>query len=266
MGVETAATDRLPWLADEPSRQLPQERRARSFLPWAAAALALVGSASFWLGTRSVEQAAGPPARHVAPSTTMTVRLPPPAQAVAPRVQMPAQQEVRPVTAPDVRPAPPRDVRIAAPPRPKLPTKARDDSDRVEPPAPSQEMAPHRSATVSTAGNVASASAPAAPVAIPAPWNPRVFVGAAGRLVQVGAFGSVTQAKHGWWFMVRAYPAMAHLPAVVRPTLNSKGHVFYRFQVGTTSQAHSEVLCQRMEKISLSCAVVGLPWKAKVER
>jgi hypothetical protein len=26
------------------------------------------------------------------------------------------------------------------------------------------------------------------------------------------------------------------------------------------------VLCQRMEKIHLSCAVVGLPWKAKVER
>jgi hypothetical protein len=42
--------------------------------------------------------------------------------------------------------------------------------------------------------------------------------------------------------------------------------VFYRFRIGTTSQAHSEVLCQRMEKIHLSCAVVGLPWKAKVER
>lgn len=40
-----------------------------------------------------------------------------------------------------------------------------------------------------------------------------------------------------------------------------------RFQVGTTSQAHSEVLCQRMEKIRLGCAVVGLPWNPKgVER
>jgi hypothetical protein len=101
---------------------------------------------------------------------------------------------------------------------------------------------------------------------MPKPWNPRVFSGAAGRVVQDGAFGTVRQAKRGWWFMVRAYPAMAHLPAVVRPTRNSKGRVFYRFQVGTTSQAHSEVLCQRMETIRLSCAVVGLPWKAKVER
>ena len=102
--------------------------------------------------------------------------------------------------------------------------------------------------------------------ALPEPWNPRVSAGAAGRLVQIGAFGSVHQAKRGWWFMVRDYPAMAHLPAVVRETRNSKRRAFYRFDVGTTSQAHSEVLCQRMRKISLSCAVVGLPWKAKVER
>jgi hypothetical protein len=76
----------------------------------------------------------------------------------------------------------------------------------------------------------------------------------------------VHQAKVGWRYMVRAYPAVAHLPAVVRPDRNSRGRVFYRFRIGTTSQAHSEVLCQRMETIRLSCAVVGLPWKAKVER
>jgi hypothetical protein len=84
--------------------------------------------------------------------------------------------------------------------------------------------------------------------------------------VQIGAFGSTLQAKRGWRFMARAYPAVAHLPAVVRVTRNSKGRPFFRFQVGTTSQAHSEVLCQRMQKIELSCAVVGLPWRAKVER
>jgi hypothetical protein len=98
------------------------------------------------------------------------------------------------------------------------------------------------------------------------PWQPRVISGAAGRLVEIGAFGSVPQAKQGWQYMVRAYPAVAHLPAVVRPDRNSKGRLFYRFRMGTTSQAHSEVLCQRMQKIELSCAVVGLPWKAKVER
>src|SRR5207302_6396412 len=99
------------------------------------------------------------------------------------------------------------------------------------------------------------------------PWQPRVVAGAAGRLVQIGAFGTVLQAKRGWWFMVRAYPAVARLPAVVRPDRNSRGRVFYRFRVGTTSQAHSEVLCQRMQRIRLSCAVVGLPWRPSgVER
>jgi hypothetical protein len=85
-------------------------------------------------------------------------------------------------------------------------------------------------------------------------------------LAQVGAYGSRIQAKRGWWSMVRAYPAMQRLPAVVVVTRNSHGRLFYRFQVGTTSQAHSEVLCQRMQTIRLSCAIVGLPWKAKVER
>jgi len=35
----------------------------------------------------------------------------------------------------------------------------------------------------------------------------------------------------------------------------------------TTSQAHSEILCQRMQRIGFSCAVVGLPGERKaVER
>ena len=84
--------------------------------------------------------------------------------------------------------------------------------------------------------------------------------------MQIGAFGSTHQAKLGWRYMVRAYPAVARLPAVVRTTRNSKGRTFYRFQIGTTSQAHSEVLCQRMQRIHFSCAVVDLPWKTKVER
>src|SRR5437764_1331958 len=77
--------------------------------------------------------------------------------------------------------------------------------------------------------------AAAPPVARPVPlrpWQPRVVAGAAGRLVQIGAFGSVSQAKRGWWYMVRVYPAVAHLPAVVRPDRNSRGRVFYRFRVG----------------------------------
>jgi hypothetical protein len=86
-------------------------------------------------------------------------------------------------------------------------------------------------------------------------------------MVQIGAFGTRYQAKRGWWAMVRSYPALRRLPTVVAEARNSKGRHFYRLQIGTTSQAHSEVLCQLMEKIRYSCAVVGLPWKPKgVER
>jgi hypothetical protein len=98
-------------------------------------------------------------------------------------------------------------------------------------------------------------------------WPATQSQGAYGRIVRIGAFGTRLQAKLGWRYMVQAYPAVAHLPAAVVETRNSRGRPFYRFQIGTTSQAHSEVLCQRMGKIHLSCAVVGLPWRpAGVER
>ena len=103
--------------------------------------------------------------------------------------------------------------------------------------------------------------------AYPVLWPSRVSAGASGRLIQIGAFGTRYQAKRGWWAMVRAYPALKHLPTVVNDARNSKGRVFYRLQIGTTSQAHSEVLCQKMERIHFSCAVVGLPGERKaVER
>src|SRR5262249_33492580 len=90
-------------------------------------------------------------------------------------------------------------------------------------------------------------------------WPARESADAVGRVVQIGAFGSRLQAKLGWRYMARAYPGVKRLPAVVVETRNSRGRPFYRFQIGTTSQAHSEILCQRMQRIRFSCAVVGLP-------
>jgi len=245
--VDTAAPDRLPWLPDEPKSQLAK-RHGRPLIGWATAALVVVAGAGFWVGTRSVQnQLVSPHA-----SSRANIQLPAPRPA-EPEVRMQAQPEVKPVPVPQVRPAPVRELQIATLPAPKAVRRQAEKAVSV----------PEEQAKVEAAPAVAQSKPQ---FVIPKPWNPRVFTGAAGRVVQVGAFGSIHQAKQGWWFMVRAYPAVAHLPAVVRPTRNSKGHVFYRFQVGTTSQAHSEILCQRMQKIDLSCAVVGLPWKAKVER
>jgi hypothetical protein len=250
--VEAAAgMDRLPWLPDEPQPR-PVKRRGNPIVPWAAAAILAVAAGGFWLGTRSVNHQA-PSAAHV-PAPATTVQLPELRPAEPREVRLQPERQVIPAPAPQVRPAPERELRIP------LPTAKRSSpSDEAKSGPPSREVEQAQAAS-------AAVAAPPVQSALPKPWNPRVFAGAAGRVVQIGAFGSVTQAKRGWWYMVRAYPAVAHLPAVVRPARNSKGRTFYRFQIGTTSQAHSEVLCQRMEHIRFSCAVVGLPWKATVER
>jgi hypothetical protein len=114
---------------------------------------------------------------------------------------------------------------------------------------------------------------PAPPQSRPADINSRQLwsawdsAGAHGRMIRVGAYSSIHDAKLGWRHMVEARPALAGLPATVVGVTNSRGQHFYRLQIGTSSQAHSEVLCQRVEKIDLSCAVIGLPVKPEgVER
>lgn len=87
-----------------------------------------------------------------------------------------------------------------------------------------------------------------------------------GRTIQVGAFGSARQAEDGLRYMHRHYPGDSGFPSSVRTSRNSKGRSFYRFQMSTPSQAHSEVLCQRMRRIGLSCEVVGVPRKANSGR
>ena len=246
-----AATDRLPWLPDEPKPS--QAKRRNAFAPWAAGIVLAVAAGAFWLGVNSVQQPSSAPVARSGRATT--VRLPQ-ARPIQPDVRIVPQPEVQIAPAPQVHRAPEPEVRIAPAPAERKPAHVTVFEKTVGPASAGQ-----------TAVTPPTLAAPAVPeFVMPKPWNPRIVSGASGRLVQVGAFGSVHQAKRGWWFMIHDYPAMAHLPAVVRVTHNSRGRPFFRFDVGTTSQAHSEVLCQRMQKIHFSCAVVGLPWKAKVER
>jgi hypothetical protein len=93
--------------------------------------------------------------------------------------------------------------------------------------------------------------------AVTGPWPVRVVDGASGRLIRVGAFRTAHQAKKGWWAIVRVNPTLKHLPALVVPVQSLRnGQVYYRLQMGTTSQAHSTVLCQRMRMIAQSCVVI----------
>jgi len=247
--------DRLPWLPDEPRREPKRESKgSRGLLAWAFAAILLVAGASYWLGTRTVPQVSEPvhkPATQ--PSATMTLPE-------ARRVEQ--TEEVRPVTVPEARPVTAPQFRPVAPVQ-RLPRRVpRSVEARVK-----------RTIVTEHIDRVSKAQSqrPAVPAVRNTQsvriWSPWESAGASGRVVQIGAFGSRQQAKLGWRYMVRAYPAVKRLQAVVVEARNSRGRPFYRFQIGTTSQAHSEVLCQRMERIRFSCAVVGLPGARKaVER
>jgi hypothetical protein len=247
-GARTADRfDRLPWLADEPEPPTRAQRNYAGLAAWVVVAILLAVGAAYWFGTNRGREP-GTTAR-TPPSTTVALPEPKLAQ---PEVAPDTIPKVEPIVVPTVRPAPQRRVPL---PRPE----ARPVAKTAAKPKAEGPAAP-----------VASSPPPPPVIAAPQPprlWPSRQRAGASGRMVQIGAFGSIYQAKRGWWAMVRAYPALKRLPTVVRPARNSRGRLFYRLQIGTTSQAHSEILCQRMERIRFSCAVVGLPWKPKgVER
>ncbi len=178
-----------------------------------------------------------------------TVRLPEPV--VAP----PRMQDVRPAPAPEVKPvAEPAPVAISKP----APVRRA----KAEP----RRRAVAKLKTLPTARKSRARSAPAKKKTVARPparlqaWPASQSAGAYGRMVRVGTFYSRRQAKQGWARIVKVYPGMRNLKAVVAPSPSLRnGRTFYRLQFGTTSQAHSTVLCQRMRVVGQSCVVVGLP-------
>jgi cell division protein FtsN len=285
-GHAAVGLDRLPWLDDEPApRAEPKLRPAkpargkagpRELAVWAIATALLLAGGSYWLGMQSGQRTAGDAFElPVASRPEATAKLPEVRTAPEAAIPLVEAPEVRPVPAPQVRvpiPRTERSLRVRKRTLKPMEMKGSDLSKTVaeqeggtadaEPAKPEAEQA----ATVKAAPAPTPAVRPLASRQQLKYWPARQSSGAAGKLVQIGAFGSRQQAKLGWRRMKRAYPAVGRLQAVVVEARNSRGKRFYRFQIGTTSQAHSEVLCQRMQRIRFSCAVVGLPWKSKVER
>ena len=98
------------------------------------------------------------------------------------------------------------------------------------------------------------------------PWPVRAVDGAAGRLVHVGTFSTRRQAKRGWNALMRVNPSLQRLPTMVVPVRSRRdSKVYYRLQMGTTSQAHSVALCQRLRMIGQSCIVLGDAVEKKAE-
>jgi len=235
--------DRLPWLADERTevrapRPRPRPRRNVSWVslvPWALVAILLVAGVSYWLGMRSmsepdfVEQAAPTP-------SVATTTLP-----------VPVPERVEPVVMPEVKPVDePAPVRIA-------PVKS------VRKPVSEPVKRVASKPKTATAGET-SAKSDAKPQPKLEYWPAIESTGANGRMARIGTFSTRRQAKKAWWAIVRHYPGMSNLKAVVAPVPSRRnGKTYYRLQFGTTSQAHSAILCQRMRMIAQSCVVVGVP-------
>jgi len=182
------------------------------------------------MGARSVDEVPVP----ARPQALATIRLP-------------AARPARPSPAPQIEPIVGSPIPIVDEPHVRLaPVRAA----RTLKPVKSHKKAEQAAKPVVVAK--------AQPPAQSDPWPVREIEGASGRLVRIGAFVSPHQAKRGWWAITRVNPAIAHLPALVVPVQSLRnGQVYYRLQMGTTSQAHSAVLCQRMRMIAQSCVVIG---------
>jgi hypothetical protein len=235
--------DRLPWLTEVGKPRRKSDRNA--LLLWALLAALLVGGVAYWFGMQSVTEADESAKHSPASPPAATITLPQPA------IEPQRAQEVQPSPVPEVRPVPEPVVSIP----------------RAEPVLTTKPHVTHRAAAKPEAATVAEKTPAPAPVskpavAKPAPlklWPASVSEGASGRVVRIGAYGSRHNAKKGWWQVVHRYPGMRRLRAVVAPVPAPRtGKIYYRLQFGTTSQAHSEVLCQRMRAIRKTCAVVGL--------
>jgi len=231
MGM-VADAERLPWLTDE-KRPKRSWRGLLLFVGGTLAAL-LVAGVSYWIGMQTAPAIAPPVAE---PSTT--IELPEPVVGTP--------EMIRPEAS----------VQDAQPQRMVVPEAAQPQRA-----APIERRAPIRVKRKAPTARKAAAKPAQPKKAALQSWPVRQVEGASGRMVRIGTFASARQAKKGWWKVTGTYPGMSRIPTLVVPVQSLRnGQTYYRLQMGTTSQAHSEVLCQRMRIIGQSCVVVGLPAK-----
>jgi hypothetical protein len=171
------------------------------------------------------------------------VALPPASSPAEPELSQPEMPQVEPVVAPPPVALPgPKQVRIEAPPVRRTAKRAAD-VHRGNPNAVNAGSSRTKAASGTKEERYAS------------PWESS---GVSGRMVRVGAYSSIEAGKKAWSRLAELSPAIKQLPAVVTDLPSKSGRVYYWLQIGTTSQAHSEVLCQRMRAIRQSCVVVDL--------
>lgn len=260
-------SNRLPWLNDTAEPAVKINRKAspvRYFLGGVAAAF-LIAGAAYWIGLRSI-------ADEAQSSSEASISLPGPIYSHP--EEMPAEQsskfaeetsQPRIVLVPQTAPVVIRQtVPVPMPLERDESSTAKSDAVAATPDGATYGQMAEQTASDSTV----QGQAPVQPQVQPAPtraaplrlWPADVSEGASGRAVRIGTYASRLQAKRAWAKLVRVYPGMRRLKAVVAPAPSVRnGKTYYRLQFGTTSHAHSAVLCQRMRIVGQSCVVVGAP-------
>jgi hypothetical protein len=234
---DTIARDfeRLPWLTDDVRRR-PKKRSANWVVAFlAASAVAIIAALSFWLGMNGAF--APTPAVQTQPETRVDLPAADPLFEPAPIQPEPVMPRVEPAPFP-------------------APVVIRQQEEIRIASASRRHEAAHRAKTMHPKAAAAVKKIPEKKtVAYSNPWKSD---GVSGRMVRIGAYGSLEKGKKAWSQLAQLSPSFKRLPAVVTDLPSRTGRIYYWLQVGTTSQAHSEVLCQRMRSIGQSCLVVDL--------
>ena len=225
-----ATSERLPWLPNTPPAAKPQPRRRGGAFATVAAIAGLAALGAWALAERAREP--GP----TAASPAATVRLP------VPPIEQ--RDEAAPATQTGAPSVSERDALRA------------DSPSVAERAASSPQRRPARQRAVE---EPKAQAAPAAAKAEPSPYDPRAWnSGVPGRIIQLGSYPSSAKAQAEWRRVYQRYPLLQPLsPRVIKAKVRGKAR--YRLQLGTFSQAHSELLCQRLRTLGEGCIVLGMP-------
>lgn len=245
MRYVAVAADPLACVPDEPKRRV--DAGQLELLGWILTATVLVAGSSYWMGIQSMRQE---PGSNLRPNTV------PKTPALLPQPSMP---QTSPLEVNEERPS--SSAPIAAARIPVIaPATSKQNATSKRESLPANEQvkdakptAAIDAATVGKRGE--SGEHTAAPDGI---WPVQTVEGASGRLVRIGHFATAAEAEKGWETVLREYPGMRRLKSLPVSIKSLRdGHIYYRLQVGTTSQAHSDVVCERMRDMDQSCTVIG---------
>jgi hypothetical protein len=209
-------------------------------LAWALTAALVIAGSSYWVGMQSVK---GRPAKDqsvtaVGPASTQVS-------------QSSGAQPPNSGTFLTIRSAP---VRKSAVDTSSARTPAREP---MNVPAPDERKSAEAAKPGEVAGQVRQKSSEVAPSSSRTP-SAQAIRGTPQQQVRIGRFATPSDAEKGWAAVVHQWPGMERLRVVPVPIKSLRdGRGYYRLEVGTTSRAHSEVVCQRVHDMDQSCTIIG---------